>query len=93
LHGASVGVRHGERRAGSATVLATELADKGVRNKRGRLIDKGLWDGRPDAGARLETDYPNPKVATFCAALWSNFTLPLTSDIIVFAFCRLAIGP
>ena len=27
---------------GSATVLATELADKGVRNKRGRLIDKGF---------------------------------------------------
>ncbi|WP_156205640.1 hypothetical protein [Pseudorhodobacter ferrugineus] len=34
--------------------------------------------GRPDAGARLYADYPNPKVATFCAALWLTFTLPLT---------------
>jgi hypothetical protein len=42
--------------------------------------NRQLYDkrGRPDAGARLYADYPNPKVATFCAALWSNFTLPLT---------------
>uniref|UniRef100_UPI001BB1ECD9 IS3 family transposase n=1 Tax=Marivita sp. LZ-15-2 TaxID=2570353 RepID=UPI001BB1ECD9 len=35
--------------------------------------------GCPDAGARLHADYPKPKVATFCAALWLTFTLPLTS--------------
>jgi len=34
--------------------------------------------GRPDAGARRCDNYPNPKVATFCAALWLTFTLPLT---------------
>lgn len=34
--------------------------------------------GCPDAGARLHADYPKPKVATFCAALWLTFTLPLT---------------
>ena len=42
--------------------------------------NRQLYDKRgcPDAGARLETDYPNPKVATFYAALWLTFTLPLT---------------
>ncbi|MFT6075390.1 MAG: hypothetical protein ACJAZ1_002319 [Yoonia sp.] len=42
--------------------------------------NRQLYDkrGRPDAGARLYADYPNPKVATFCAALWLTFTLPLT---------------
>ena len=42
--------------------------------------NRQLYDkrGRPDAGARLYSDYPNPKVATFCAALWLTFTLPLT---------------
>lgn len=34
--------------------------------------------GCPDAGARLHADYPKPKVATFCDALWLTFTLPLT---------------
>ena len=43
--------------------------------------NRQLYDkrGRPDAGARLYADYPNPKVATFCAALWLTFTLPLTT--------------
>jgi hypothetical protein len=43
--------------------------------------NRQLYDkrSRPDAGARLYADYPNPKVATFCAALWLTFTLPLTS--------------
>ena len=43
--------------------------------------NRQLYDkrGRPDAGARLYADYPNPKVATFCAALWLTFTLPLTA--------------
>ena len=47
--------------------------------------NRQLYDkrGRPDAGARLYADYPNPKVATFCAALWSNFTLPLTTRSLV----------
>ena len=42
--------------------------------------NRQLYDkrGRPDAGARLYADYPNPKVATFCAAFWLTFTLPLT---------------
>ena len=37
--------------------------------------NRQLYDkrGRPDAGARLYADYPNPKVATFCAALWLQF--------------------
>ena len=34
--------------------------------------------GRPDAGARLCGNLANPKVATFCAAHWHTFTLPLT---------------
>jgi hypothetical protein len=34
--------------------------------------------GRPDAGARSRGNLANPKVATFCAALWLTFTLPLT---------------
>jgi len=44
--------------------------------------DRQLYDkrGRPDAGAWLLADYPKPKVATFCAALWLTFTLPLTLD-------------
>lgn len=37
--------------------------------------------GCPDAGARLHADYPKPKVATFCAALWLTFTLPLTQKL------------
>jgi len=43
--------------------------------------NRQLYDkrGRPDAGAWLLADYPKPKVATFCAALWLTFTLPLTS--------------
>ncbi len=43
--------------------------------------NRQLYDkrGRPDAGARLYADYPNPKVATFCTALWLTFTLPLTA--------------
>src|SRR6056297_1856017 len=42
--------------------------------------NRQLYDkrGRPDAGARLYAGYPNPKVATFCAALWPTFALPLT---------------
>ncbi|MDP2079861.1 MAG: hypothetical protein U0934_16905, partial [Pseudotabrizicola sp.] len=34
--------------------------------------------GRPDARAPSRDNLPNPKVATFCAALWLTFTLPLT---------------
>lgn len=50
--------------------------------------NRQLYDkrGRPDAGARLYADYPNPKVATFCAALWLTFTLPLTPRGL--QFCR-----
>ena len=33
---------------------------------------------RPDAGAPLCGNHTNPKVATFRAALWPTFTLPLT---------------
>ena len=42
--------------------------------------NRQLYDKRgcPDASARLYADYPNPKVATFCTALWLTFTLPLT---------------
>ncbi|WP_395662763.1 hypothetical protein, partial [Aestuariivirga sp.] len=34
--------------------------------------------GRPDASAHSCGNLANPKVATFCAALWLTFTLPLT---------------
>ena len=46
--------------------------------------NRQLYDkrGSPDAGARLYADYPNPKVATFCAALWLTFTLLLTSILL-----------
>ncbi|MBW6494344.1 MAG: hypothetical protein K0B16_07270, partial [Burkholderiaceae bacterium] len=42
--------------------------------------NRQLYDKRgcPDADARLCGNNPNPKVATFCAALWLTFTLPLT---------------
>lgn len=44
--------------------------------------NRQLYDkrGRPDAGARLPADYLNLKVATFCAALWPTFTLPLSGS-------------
>ena len=44
--------------------------------------NRQLYDKRgcPDASARLYADYPNPKVATFCTALWLTFTLPLNAD-------------
>jgi hypothetical protein len=43
--------------------------------------NRQLYDkrGRPDAGLRLHPHHATFNVATFCAALWSNFTLPLTS--------------
>ena len=34
--------------------------------------------GRPDAGAHSCGIHANPKLATYCAALWPTFTLPLT---------------
>ena len=42
--------------------------------------NRQLYDkrGRPDAGLRLHPHHATFNVATFCAALWSNFTLPLT---------------
>ena len=51
--------------------------------------NRQLYDkrGRPDAGARLYADYPNPKVATFCAALWLTFTLPLTQSCVQACAC------
>jgi hypothetical protein len=41
--------------------------------------NRQLYDkrGRPDAHACLGGNTPNPKAATFCAALWLTFTLPL----------------
>jgi hypothetical protein len=55
---------------------SAQIGPDGPKNPGNRqLYDKR---GRPDAGARLYADYPNPKVATFCAALWLTFTLPLT---------------
>jgi hypothetical protein len=34
--------------------------------------------GRPDAGERLGGNLANPKLATFCAAIWLTFSLLLT---------------
>ena len=45
-----------------------------------QLCDKR---GRPDAGAHSRGDLANPKAATFCAALWLTFTLPLTAVVVV----------
>jgi hypothetical protein len=39
----------------------------------------GTEGGCPDAGARLCGNHANPKVATFCSALWLTFALPLTA--------------
>jgi putative transposase len=52
--------------------------------------DRQLYDkrGRPDAGARLRADYPKHKVATFCAALWPTFTLPLTAVYVALGVTR-----
>ena len=41
-----------------------------------QLCDKR---GRPDASAHSRGNRANPKVATFCAAIWLTFTLPLTA--------------
>jgi hypothetical protein len=55
---------------------SAQIGPDGPKHPGGRqLYDKR---GRPDAGARLDADYTNPKVATFCAALWLTFTRPLT---------------
>lgn len=45
--------------------------------------NRQLYDkrGRPDAGLRLHPHHATFNVATFCAALWSNFTLPLTGPL------------
>jgi transposase len=47
--------------------------------------NRQLYDkrGRPDAGLRLHPHHATFNVATFCAALWSNFTLPLTHGLVV----------
>jgi len=52
--------------------------------------NRQLYDKRgcPDAGACLKTDCPNPKVATFYAALWLTFALPLTAALISGWFVR-----
>ncbi len=63
---------------GSATVLATELADKGVRNKRGRLIDKGflykLLNNRVYIGEAVHkgTGFPGEHQAIIDQALWDR---------------------
>jgi hypothetical protein len=63
---------------GSATVLATELADKGVRNKRGRLIDKGflykLLNNRVYIGKAVHkgTGFPGEHKAIIDQGLWDN---------------------
>ena len=63
---------------GSATVLATELADKGVRNKRGRLIDKGflykLLNNRVYIGEAVHkgTGFPGEHQAIIDQGLWDN---------------------
>jgi hypothetical protein len=43
--------------------------------------NRQLYDKRgcPDAGAPLCGNHADTKVATFCAALWLTFTLPLTA--------------
>ena len=43
-------------------------------------LNRQLYEKRgcPDAATRLGASIPNPKVATFYAALWLTFTLPLT---------------
>ncbi len=52
--------------------------------------NRQLYDkrGRPDAGAWLHPHHAALKVATFCAALWSNFALPLTHERYVSEFWR-----
>ena len=63
---------------GSATVLATELADKGVRNKRGRLIDKGflykLLNNRVYIGEAVHkgTGFPGEHKAIIDQGLWDK---------------------
>ena len=46
--------------------------------------NRQLYDKRgcPDAGAPLCGNHADTKVATFCAALWLTFTLPLTFDAV-----------
>jgi hypothetical protein len=39
---------------------------------------KGILCQVANTSARSPGDLANPKVATFCAALWLTFTLPLT---------------
>ena len=41
--------------------------------------------GGADAGLRLHPHHATFNVATFCAALWSNFTLPLTTTLSLIA--------
>ena len=63
---------------GSATVLATELADKGVRNKRSRPIDKGflykLLNNRVYIGEAVHkgTGFPGEHQAIIDQALWDR---------------------
>jgi hypothetical protein len=67
---------------------SAQIGPDGPKNPGNRqLYDKR---GRPDAGARLYADYPNPKVATFCAALWLTFTLPLTQLLHTAVLCSSA---
>ena len=74
---------------GSATVLATELADKGVRNKRGRLIDKGflykLLNNRVYIGEAVHkgTGFPGEHQAIIDQGLWDSFKYSATSLMVM----------
>lgn len=59
---------------------SAQIGPDGPKHPGNRQLYNLLYNKRgcPDAGARLHADYPKPKVATFCAALWLTFTLPLT---------------
>jgi DNA invertase Pin-like site-specific DNA recombinase len=63
---------------GSATVLAKTLAAEGVRNKRGKLVDKGflykLINNRVYLGEAVHkgTAYPGEHAAIIDQALWNN---------------------
>jgi hypothetical protein len=66
----------GPTRQGEPTPTSQVFGPEGSKHPGNRqLRDKR---GSPDAAARLCGNLANPKVATFCAALWPTFTLPLT---------------
>ena len=74
--------------------LREPLSQRALEDQRQTKLIKKAWEesgevygyrqlrdkrGRPDASARSRGNLANPKVATFCAALWPTFALPLTS--------------